>query len=146
LICLLSSIAEVPLRQDLAVTGSVNQKGEIQPIGAVNSKIEGFYLACKAVGLTGSQGVVIPEQNRPNLMLKKEVLQAVKHGKFHIYAVKTVDEGLELLSGMKAGRQKKDGTYPIGSFNARVLDKLKEYNKTMKDEKADLDKNNKRKK
>jgi len=147
LFCLLSSLADVPLRQDLAVTGSLNQKGEIQPIGAVNTKIEGFYLACKAVGLTGSQGVVIPEQNRRNLMLKKEIQQAVEEGKFHIYSIKNIDEGLEILSGLKAGRKKKDGSYTNGSFNDKVLDKLKEFNETMKEQKSEQEKpKNKRQK
>ncbi|MDY6825767.1 MAG: ATP-binding protein [Bacillota bacterium] len=137
LFCLLSSLAEVPLRQDLAVTGSLNQKGEIQPIGAVNTKIEGFFLSCKAVGLTGSHGVVIPEQNCRNLMLNKEIQQAVEEGKFHIYSIKNIDEGLEILSGIKTGRRKKDGSYSKGSFNEKVLDKLKEYNKTMKEQKQE---------
>lgn len=128
LFCLLSSLAEVPLRQDLAVTGSINQKGEIQPVGGINSKIEGFYQTCKAVGLTGKHGVIIPEQNRRNLMLKSEVVDAVARGKFHIYAIKTVDEGIELLTGMSAGSQNKDGSYRKGSFNDRVMNKLEQFN------------------
>jgi lon-related putative ATP-dependent protease len=137
LICILSSLAEVPIRQDLALTGSVNQKGEIQPVGGINSKIEGFFLACKTVGLNGKQGVIIPEQNRKNLMLKKEVVEAVKKGRFHIYAIKTVDEGLELLSGLEAGAPKKDGDYKPGTFNHKVLQKLQQFNDAVKNEKDD---------
>lgn len=135
LFCLLSSLADVPLRQDLAVTGSINQKGEIQPIGGVNSKIEGYYLACKAVGLTGKQGVVIPIQNRSNLMLKKEVVEAVAKGLFNIYAISTVDEGIELLAGMSAGTKNKDGSYRKGSFNDRVVKKLERYYEVLGSEK-----------
>jgi lon-related putative ATP-dependent protease len=137
LICILSSLAEVPIRQDLALTGSVNQKGEIQPVGGINSKIEGFFLACKTVGLNGKQGVIIPEQNRKNLMLKKEVVEAVKKGRFHIYAIKIVDEGLELLSGLEAGASKKDGAYKPGTFNHKVLQKLQQFNDAVKNEKDD---------
>jgi len=137
LICILSSLAEVPLRQDLALTGSVNQKGEIQPVGGINSKIEGFYLACKKVGFNRKQGVIIPEQNRKNLMLKKEVVEAVKKGRFHIYAIKTVDEGLELLSGIEAGSIKKGGVIKEGTFNHKVLQKLKQYNEALKGENND---------
>jgi lon-related putative ATP-dependent protease len=135
LICILSSLAEVPVRQDLALTGSVNQKSEIQPVGGINSKIEGFYLACKTVGLNGKQGVIIPEQNRKNLMLKKEVVEAVKKGKFHIYAIKTVDEGLELLSGLEAGAPKIDGTFKAGTFNHKVLQKLQQFNDALNNDK-----------
>jgi predicted ATP-dependent protease len=138
LICILSSLAEVPLRQDLALTGSVNQKGEIQPVGGINSKIEGFYLACKTVGFNRKQGVIIPEQNRKNLMLKKEVVEAVKKGRFHIYAIKTVDEGLELLTGIEAGSIKKGGVIKEGTFNHKVLQKLKQYNEALKGENDDL--------
>jgi len=140
LFCLLSSLADVPLRQDLALTGSINQKGEIQPIGGVNNKIEGFYLACKAKGLTGNQGVIIPEKNRTALMLKKDVVEAVEKGQFNIYAIKTVDEGLELLTGMEAGELHEDGTFATGSFNEKVLAKLKQFNETLR---SDKDSNNK---
>jgi len=135
LFCLLSSLAEAPLRQDLAVTGSINQKGEIQPVGGINSKIEGFYLACKAVGLTGSQGVVIPAKNRRNLMLKQEIVEDVAAGLFHIYAIETVDEGIELLSGITAGSRNKDGSFRKNSFNARVVEKLERYNRILQNEK-----------
>ncbi len=123
---LLSSLSGVPIRQYIAVTGSVNQKGEIQAIGGVNEKIEGFYYCCKRLGLNGKQGVIIPESNIKDLMLKKEVVEAVKKGKFHIYPVRTVDEGIEILTGKKAGEQKEDGTYPKGSINYLVNEKLRE--------------------
>ena len=139
LLCLLSSLADVPLRQDLAVTGSINQKGEIQPIGGVNSKIEGFYLTCKTRGLTGKQGVIIPEKNRKALMLKKEVIEAVKKGKFNVYAIKTVDEGLELLTGMKAGELLEDGKFKAGSFNEKIRTKLEKFNEALRNEKEEND-------
>ncbi len=122
---LLSSLSEVPLRQDIAVTGSVNQHGEIQPIGGVNLKIEGFYDVCKAQGLTGSQGVMIPHQNVRDLMLRHDVVQAVREEKFHIYAVHTIDEGIEILTGRPAGVQAKDGSFgPNNSINALADAKL----------------------
>ncbi len=108
LIALLSGIAEVPVKQNLAITGSINQKGEIQPIGGVNEKIEGFFAVCRNRGLTGDQGVIIPQINVKNLMLKKEVVDAVKEGKFHVYAVKTVNEALEIMTGMPAGERRTD--------------------------------------
>jgi lon-related putative ATP-dependent protease len=126
LYALLSSLSEVPIKQNIAVTGSVNQKGEIQPIGGVNQKIEGFFQVCKTKGLGVDQGVVIPRQNARNLMLREEVIEAVKQGKFHIYAVSNVDEGIEILTGVEAGEKKEDGTYPEGSINYRVDNKLKE--------------------
>lgn len=126
LYALLSSLSDVPLRQYIAITGSVNQKGEIQPIGGVNQKIEGFFQVCQAKGLNGKQGVMIPRQNLRNLMLKPEVVEAVKEGKFHIYSVGTINEGIEVLTGVKAGERKKDGTYAKDSINDRVNKKLKE--------------------
>src|SRR5690606_24001634 len=111
LYALLSSLAEVPIDQGIAVTGSINQKGEIQPIGGVNEKIEGFYEVCKNKGLTGEQGVIIPHQNVKNLMLKDEVVKAVEEGKFHIYAIQSVEEGIEILTGMPAGKQDEYGEY-----------------------------------
>jgi len=116
LYALLSSLANVPLRQDLAVTGSVNQKGEIQPIGGINEKIEGFYYTCKARGLTGTQGVIMPVQNLPNLMLNEEVVEAVAAGRFHLYAISTIDQGLELLTGM-----------PAAEVHQRVEGQLEKY-------------------
>lgn len=124
---LLSALSGLPLRQDTAVTGSVNQKGEIQPIGGVNQKIEGFFEVCRAAGFTGTQGVMIPHQNVVDLMLKAEVIEVVKKGKFRIYPVKTIDEGIEILTGMPAGVRKKDGTYPKGTVNHLVDQKLQEY-------------------
>jgi predicted ATP-dependent protease len=129
---LLSSISGIPLRQDIAVTGSVNQNGEIQPIGAVNQKIEGFFKVCKAIGFTGHQGVVIPKKNVVNLTLNKDLIDAVKNGEFHIYAVNTIDEGIGILTGMEAGEQREDGTYPEGSLNFMVNRKLTEMAEKMK--------------
>jgi ATP-dependent Lon protease len=126
---LLSSLAEIPLRQDIAVTGSVNQKGEIQPIGGVNLKVEGFYDVCKAHGLTGTQGVMIPVQNVGDLMLREDVIDAVKKRKFQIYAVETIDEGIEILTGKKSGIQRPDGTFEAGTVNSLVDHKLEEYSK-----------------
>ena len=100
---ILSALSGLPIKQNIAVTGSVNQKGEVQAIGGVNEKIEGFFEVCKLKGLTGQQGVMIPESNVQNLMLKEEVVEAVKAGKFNIYSVKTIDEGIEFLTGKKAG-------------------------------------------
>ena len=117
---ILSSLSGLPLRQDLAVTGSLNQKGEIQPIGGVNEKIEGFFAVCRAKGLTGTQGVIIPHQNVSNLMLSEEVVQAVKNGQFHIYPIKTIDEGLEILTGVKAGERQADGSFEEGTVNYMV--------------------------
>ncbi len=131
LFCLLSSLAEVPLRQDLAVTGSINQKGEIQPVGGINHKIEGYYMACKSKGLSGKQGVIIPEKNRKSLMLKKEVVDAVDKGEFYIYAIKNVDEGLELLTGLEAGALTSENTFPEGSFNEKALRKLNHFNEVL---------------
>jgi lon-related putative ATP-dependent protease len=124
---ILSSLSGLPLRQDIAVTGSINQKGEIQPIGGVNEKIEGFYEVCKAKGLTKTQGVIIPHQNVDDLMLKTEIVEAVKEGKFRIYSVQTIDQGIELLTGVKAGERKEDGTFEEGSVNYLVDKQLKTY-------------------
>jgi lon-related putative ATP-dependent protease len=133
LYALLSSLADVPIKQYIAVTGSVNQKGEIQPIGGVNHKIEGFFRVCKAKGLTGNQGVMIPKQNTVNLMLHHDVLDAAKEGKFHIYAISTIDEGIELLTGIPAGKRGKNGAYPRGTINYKVDKQLKEMASKLKD-------------
>jgi len=117
---ILSSLSKLPLRQDIAVTGSINQKGEIQPIGGLNEKIEGFFDVCRAKGLTGTQGVIIPHQNIQNLMLRLDVLEAVSQGKFHIYPVKDVDEGIEILTGVEAGKAKGDGTFEEATVNFLV--------------------------
>lgn len=122
---ILSSLSQLPLRQDIAVTGSLNQKGEIQPIGGVNEKIEGFFDVCKAKGLSGTQGVIIPHQNIQNLMLRDEMIGAVREGKFHIYPVKTIDDGIEILTGVKAGEQKEDGTFEKDTVNDLVDEELK---------------------
>ena len=121
---ILSSLSKLPLRQDIAVTGSLNQKGEIQPIGGVNEKIEGFFDVCKAKGLTGTQGVIIPHQNVQNLMLRQDVIEAVEKGLFHIYPVKTIDEGIEILTGVEAGEMKADGTFEPGTVNYLVDQEL----------------------
>ncbi len=132
LYALLSSLAELPLRQDLAVTGSVNQMGEIQAIGGVNEKVEGFFELCRQRGLNGSQGVIIPASNEQNLMLKEEVLEAVREGKFNIYAVNHVDEGVELLTGVRAGQKQEDGSYEEGSVNDRVEKALLSFAEKMR--------------
>jgi lon-related putative ATP-dependent protease len=129
---LLSSLSGYPLRQDLAVTGSVNQHGEIQAIGGINEKIEGFYQVCKVLGLTGKQGVIIPESNVRHLMLHESVIAAVKSGKFHIYAIKTIDEGLELLTGKPAGKSKADGTFPNNTVNWAVQQRIIELGEKTK--------------
>ncbi|MCC7439096.1 MAG: AAA family ATPase [Armatimonadetes bacterium] len=123
---LLSALSGVPIRQDLAVTGSVNQWGEIQPIGGVKEKVEGFYEVCKARGLTGNQGALIPVQNIPELMLRDEVVEAVAAGNFHIYPVTTIDQGIEILTGVAAGQPNGHGDYPAGTINHRVQRRLAE--------------------
>ena len=130
---ILSSLSNVPLRQDIAVTGSVNQMGEIQPVGGINQKIEGFYYTCKSQGLTGTQGVIIPEQNRKDLMLREDVVEAVKKRKFHIYAISTIDEGLEILTGMKAGKKGAGGGFEKDSIHARADITLGEFARRWKE-------------
>ena len=132
LYAILSSLADLPIRQGIAVTGSVNQKGEVQPIGGVNQKIEGFFDVCKAKGLTGDQGVMIPHQNIRNLMLREDVVKAVQEGQFHIYAGKTIDEGIEVLTGVPAGMRKADGNYPKDTVNFLIDKRLREYAKKLK--------------
>ncbi len=133
LYALLSSLSEIPINQAFAVTGSVNQKGQIQPIGGVNDKIEGFFQVCKMRGLDGSHSVIIPKQNVRNLNLSNEVVQAVKEGKFHIYAITTIDEGIELLTGVPAGSRDENGNFPAGTINYLVYQKLKKYAKVSKE-------------
>ena len=133
LYALLSSLSGVPIRQSLAVTGSVNQKGDIQAIGGVTEKIEGFFGICKARGLTGEQGVIIPVQNVDNLMLNHEVVEAVKQGMFHIYAISKVEEGIELLTGMSAGEKQENGLYPQGTIFHLVDQKLHKFAQGLKD-------------
>ena len=124
---LLSSLSEIPINQSIAVTGSVNQKGQIQPIGGVNEKIEGFYQICKMRGLDGSHGVMIPIQNVKNLQLSDEIIDSVKNGLFKIYAISTIDEGIEVLTGVPAGKKDKQGKFPKGTVNYLVYEKLKKY-------------------
>jgi lon-related putative ATP-dependent protease len=138
---ILSSLSNLPLRQDIAVTGSLNQKGEIQPIGGVNEKIEGFFEVCKSKGLTGSQGVIIPQQNIQNLMLKKDVVEAVAKGQFHIYPVKNIDQGIEILTGIKAGKTKKDGSFEEGTVNYMVDEEMQRLAKSWKTFAASTEKN-----
>jgi predicted ATP-dependent protease len=121
---LLSALADLPIRQDLAVTGSVDQHGRIQPIGGVTHKIEGFFQICKERGLTGQQGVLIPQLNVHNLMLNADVIAAVQAGEFHIYAIETIDQGIELLTGVPAGERQPDGTFPAGTVHRAVQDRL----------------------
>lgn len=125
--CMLSAIADLPIKQSLAVTGSINQFGEIQPIGGVNEKIEGFFEVCKYNGLTGKQGVIIPRTNVVNLMLREDVLEAVENGQFSIYAIDDVDDGIELLTGIPAGKADKRGRFPKGTVNYMVQQSLEEY-------------------
>ena len=127
LYAILSSLSGVPINQSIAVTGSVNQKGEIQPIGGVNDKIEGFFQICKLRGLNGSHGVMIPIQNVRNLNLSDEVIKAVKDKKFHIYAISTIEEGIEILTGVPAGKKDSKGRFPAGSINYLAYEKLKKY-------------------
>ena len=130
---LISSIANIPLRQDIAVTGSINQKGEIQAIGGVNQKVEGFYDVCKAKGLTGTQGVIIPKTNIPDLMIREDIVDAVKYNQFHLYTVKNIDQGIEILTGKKAGQKQKNGKFEKNSVNNLVNKKLLEFAVKLKD-------------
>jgi predicted ATP-dependent protease len=127
LYALLSALADVPIRQSFAVTGSVNQMGQVQAIGGVNEKIEGFFDICKSDGLIGDQGVLIPIANVRHLMLRADVVEAVREGRFRIFAVSTIDEGIELLTGTAAGARGEDGTYPAESLNGRVERRLSAF-------------------
>ncbi|MEW5762094.1 MAG: ATP-binding protein [Bacillota bacterium] len=133
LFALLSALADVPVKQNLAVTGSINQKGEIQPVGGINEKIEGFFDVCRVKGFTGDQGVVIPAANAENLMLREDVVEAIGEGRFHVYLINTVDEGIELLTGLPAGERGPDGAFPEGSFNARVVARLAEFGERLRE-------------
>ena len=135
LYAILSSLSDVPINQGIAVTGSVNQRGEIQPIGGVNEKIEGYFKVCKMKGFTGKQGVMIPKQNIKNLMLNSEVIEAVEKGEFSIYSVGHIDEGIEVLTGEKAGKLNKSGKYPRGTIYYKVNKKLEELGKLKEDKK-----------
>ena len=127
LYAILSSLSGIPINQSIAVTGSVNQKGEIQPIGGVNDKIEGFFQVCKMRGLDGSHGVMIPKLNVKNLSLSEEIVEAVKNRKFHIYAISTIEEGIEILTGVPAGKKDANGRFPAGTINYLAHEKLKKY-------------------
>ena len=133
LYAILSSLSGIPINQSISVTGSVNQKGEIQPIGGVNDKIEGFFQICKMRGLDGSHGVIIPIQNIKNLSLSQEIVDAVKNKQFHIYAISTIDEGIEILTGVPAGKKDSNGRFPSGSINYLVQEKLIKYSKVSRD-------------
>jgi lon-related putative ATP-dependent protease len=124
LVALLSALAEVPVRQGRAITGSVNQHGQVQPIGGVNEKIEGFFDVCSAAGLTGEQGVLVPASNVKHLMLRSDVVEAAEKGLFHVWPIETVDQAVELLTGLPAGERGADGRYPEGTANRRVDDRL----------------------
>ena len=127
LYALLSAISSIPIDQNLAVTGSVNQKCEVQAIGGVNEKIEGFFEICKQKGLNGKQGVLIPHSNIKNLMLKEEVIRAAFNNKFTIYGIKTIDEGIEILTGIKPGKRSRSGKFPEGSPNYAVDNKIRRF-------------------
>ena len=133
LYALLSRLAELPIKQGIAVTGSVNQKGEVQTIGGANHKIEGYFYVCQAQGLTGEQGVLIPSDNVQHLMLSEEVVNAVREGKFHIYSVDSIDEGIEILTGIPAGDVHENGSFEDGSVNQRVQQRLRNMAETMRD-------------
>lgn len=146
LYALLSSIAGIPLKQSIAVTGSMDQNGEVQPVSAINEKIEGFFDLCQLMGLEGNQGVIIPSRNVKNLMLKNDVIEAVKENKFFIYPIQRVEEGLEIMTGMQAGEPKDDGTYPKGTLNYLVVKRLTEISEAIKDKKKKKEKKEKEEK
>lgn len=143
---LISSIAGAPLKQNFAVTGSMDQNGLVQPIGGVNEKVEGFFSLCKLRGLDGTHGVIIPRKNVKNLMLNKEVVDAVRGGKFSIYPIDFVEEGFEILTGMPAGGQRDDGSYPEGTINYLVIKRLSEISEAMKEKKEGKEEEEKKKK
>ncbi|MFT9849557.1 Lon protease family protein [Aneurinibacillus sp. REN35] len=138
LYALLSSLSDIPIKQGIAVTGSVNQFGEIQPIGGVNEKIEGFFAVCKALGLNGEQGVIIPHQNVKNLMLRPEIVEAAAAGQFHIWQVRTIEEGIEILTGVAAGMCDEQGEYESGTLFGEVNRRLGQMSSSMKEDAADL--------
>ena len=126
----MSALSGKPIKQGIAVTGSVNQKGEVQAIGGVNEKIEGFFEVCKVKGITGSQGVIIPESNVRNLMLKDEVIKAIKSGKFTIWGVENIDDGIEILTGVKAGKRLKNNVFERGTIHDLVDKELRKLSET----------------
>jgi predicted ATP-dependent protease len=129
LVALLSALAGAPIRQGRAITGSINQHGQVQAIGGVNEKIEGFFDVCQAVGLTGGEGVLIPASNVKHLMLRPDVVEAAEKGLFHVWPIETVDQAVEILTGLPAGERREDGTFPEGSVNRRADDRLAEFAK-----------------
>jgi lon-related putative ATP-dependent protease len=135
LYALISSISGLPLKQNIAVTGSMDQNGDVQPVGGINEKIEGFFDLCRIIGLDGSHGVIIPKRNVKNLMLKSEIIEAVKQGKFTIYAIEKVDEGIEIMTGIPVGELREDDTYPEGTVNFLVVKRLTEIAESMEKKK-----------
>ena len=124
LFALISAIADIPITQEIAVTGSVNQHGEVQAVGGINEKVEGFFDVCRARGLTGRQGVIIPARNARHLMLRQDVIESVRQGQFHVYVVETVDQGLHLLTGMEPSERDATGRYPERTLNNLVESRL----------------------
>jgi len=141
---LISSISGVPLKQNFAVTGSMDQGGAVQPIGGVNEKVEGFFELCRLRGLDGTHGVIMPRRNVKNLMLKKDVVDAVRDGRFSIYLIDSVEEGLELLTGLHSGEQREDGSYPEGTVNYLVAKRLTEISDALKDKKEEKEEETKK--
>jgi predicted ATP-dependent protease len=135
LYALLSSIARIPIKQNIAVTGSMDQTGDVQPVGGINEKVEGFFDLCRLTGLDGTQGVIIPERNIRHLMLKKDVVEAVKDGRFSLYPIRSVDEGLKIMTGMEVGELSGDGIYPEGTINYLVVQRLTEIAESMEKKK-----------
>ena len=133
LYAILSALSGKPIKQHIAVTGSVNQKGEVQAIGGVNEKVEGFYEVCKSKGLIGNEGCMIPYSNVQNLMLKEELVTDIKEGRFHIWPVKTIDQGVEVLTGIDAGKFQPNGSYPEGTIHQIVQDRLDEMAELIKE-------------
>ena len=125
LFALLSAIGDIPLRQEIAVTGSVNQLGDIQPVGGINEKISGYFRICKLTGLSGRQGVIIPRKNLNSLLLGDEILEAVRSGKFHIYAIDTIDQGMEILTNRQSGQRNSKGNFPPDTLNNIIENHLK---------------------
>jgi predicted ATP-dependent protease len=132
---ILSSLSGIPLKQYIAITGSMDQNGDVQPIGGVNEKIEGFFELCKMRGLDGTQGVIIPRKNVPHLMLKKEVVDAVRDGKFSVYPIERVEEGMEIFTDKAMGQLQEDGTFPEDTVNHLVMKRLREITESFKDKK-----------
>jgi len=133
LFAILSCLSNKPIRQGIAVTGSVSQLGECQPIAGVTKKIEGFFDVCKARGLTGEQGVIIPKGSINDLMLKKKLVEVIEKDGFHVYAIENMDEGIEILTGVKAGKRDKKGNYPKNTLNYLVMERLKMMSESIKE-------------